>query len=148
MANVQDPAIAQAYENVRSDKSPETWLIIDYTSEKSSDFALTATGTGDLAEFTEALVKPGNASFGYVRVKYANDEHSFREKFVLVQYIGPEVKVMRRARVSVHTADVKHVLKAYSIEISASSAEDLKEDGVVTLLRKAGGANYDRSSFA
>jgi hypothetical protein len=58
-----------AYEKVRSDKSPETWLIIDYTSDKSNDFELTTTGTGDLAEFTNALVKPGNASFGYIRVK-------------------------------------------------------------------------------
>jgi len=35
-----------------------------------------------------------------VRVKYANDEHSFREKFALVIWIGENVKVMRRAKVS------------------------------------------------
>jgi hypothetical protein len=33
-------------------------------------------------------------------VKYANDDHSFREKFILVIWIGDEVKVMRRAKVS------------------------------------------------
>lgn len=82
-----------------------------------------------------------------------------------------QVKVMRRAKVwtlplasllarphpqltstphqvSVHTADVKAVLRAYSIEVSASSAADLAEDDVVRSLRKAGGANYNRSSFA
>jgi hypothetical protein len=33
-------------------------------------------------------------------VKYSNDDHSFREKFCLVIWIGEEVKVMRRAKVS------------------------------------------------
>lgn len=35
-----------------------------------------------------------------MRVKYANDDHSFREKFALVIWIGEDVKVMRRAKVS------------------------------------------------
>lgn len=34
-----------------------------------------------------------------MRVKYANDEESFREKFTLIVWIGEEVKVMRRAKV-------------------------------------------------
>lgn len=72
---------------------------------------------------------------------------------------------------SVHTADVKSVLRAYSIEVSASTAADLQEvsflnsthrlgsrawwddskltwqDDIVQRLRRAGGANYDRSKF-
>jgi len=46
------------------------------------------------------LLSPEKASFAYVRVKYANDEESFREKFVLIVWIGADVKVMRRAKVS------------------------------------------------
>jgi hypothetical protein len=37
-------------------------------------------------------------------------------------------------QVSVHTADVKQVFKAYSIEISASSADDLEEVGLISHL--------------
>lgn len=68
-------------------------------SDKSNTLTLSDSGSGDLAEFTSKL-QPQRASFGYVRVKYANDDHSFREKFCLVIWIGEEVKVMRRARVS------------------------------------------------
>ncbi|KAK1924735.1 hypothetical protein DB88DRAFT_509809 [Papiliotrema laurentii] len=146
MADVKDPKIAEAYEKVRDDKDDTTWLLLDYESDKSNTLTLTATGTGDLAEFTSNL-KPERASFGYVRVKYANDDHSFREKFCLVIWIGEEVKIMRRARVSVHAADVKNVLRTYSIEVSASTPGDLKEDEIVQRLRRAGGANYDRSKF-
>lgn len=45
---------------------------------------------------------------------------------------------MRRARISVHAADVKNVLKTYSIEVNASSKEDLREVDVISQLRKAG----------
>jgi hypothetical protein len=68
-------------------------------SDKSNTLHLTTTGTGDLADLASHL-EPQRASFAYAKVKYHNDEHSFREKFILVIWIGEEVKVMRRARVS------------------------------------------------
>jgi len=146
MADVKDPKIAEAYEKVRKNDDETMWLLCDYASDKSDALTLTKTGTGGLDEFAASL-EPQRASYGYVRVKYANDDHSFREKFILVIWIGEGVKVMRRAKVSVHTSDVKHVLRAFSIEVSASNPGDLKEDEIVQRLRRAGGANYDRSKF-
>lgn len=61
---------------------------------------MTSTGEGDLADLVSHL-EPQRASFAYVKVKYNNDEHSFREKFILVIWIGEEVKIMRRAKVRV-----------------------------------------------
>lgn len=59
---------------------------------------LTATGTGGLTELRERL-DDANASFAYARVTYANDKESSREKFILVVWIGPQCKVMRKAKV-------------------------------------------------
>ncbi|OCF72050.1 hypothetical protein I204_07314 [Kwoniella mangroviensis CBS 8886] len=135
-----------AYEKIRSNNDETTWLLLDYESDKSNTLTLTKTGTGNIEELAKEF-QPQRASFAYAKVRYENDEHSFREKFVLVIWIGEEVKIMRRAKVSVHLADVKSVLRAYSIEVSASTPSDLKQDDVVTRLRRAGGANYDRSKF-
>ncbi|WVW83320.1 hypothetical protein I302_105339 [Kwoniella bestiolae CBS 10118] len=146
MADVKDPKIAEAYEKIRSNNDETTWLLLDYESDKSNALTLTKTGTGNIEELAKEL-QPQRASFAYAKIRYENDEHSFREKFVLVIWIGEEVKIMRRAKVSVHLADVKNVLRAYSIEVSASTTSDLKQDDVVTRLRRAGGANYDRSKF-
>ncbi|WWC61302.1 uncharacterized protein I303_103883 [Kwoniella dejecticola CBS 10117] len=146
MADVKDPKIAEAYEKVRSNDGDITWLLLDYESDKSNALTLTSTGKGNIEELAKEL-QPQRASFAYAKIRYENDEHSFREKFVLVIWIGEEVKIMRRAKVSVHLADVKNVLRAYSIEVSASTPSDLKQDDVVTRLRRAGGANYDRSKF-
>ncbi|KAF9010181.1 ADF-like domain-containing protein [Cyathus striatus] len=142
MADVTDPIINEAYLDVRSDKSDTNWLLLDYQSDRSDKLVLTKTGTGGLSELRENL-EDTKASYAYARVTYSNDKESKREKFVLIIWIGPDCKVMRKAKISVHTADVKNVLRVYAIEVAAREEDDLNEDPIVTKLRKAGGASYD-----
>lgn len=142
MADLSDPKIDEAYQDVRSDKSETNWLLLDYESDRSDKLTVTQTGTGGLAELRDAL-SDSKASYAYVRVTFSNDKESQREKFILVVWIGPGCKVMRKAKISVHAADVKQVLRVYSIEVPAREKDDLKEDPIVVKLRKAGGASYD-----
>ncbi|KAH9951561.1 actin depolymerizing protein [Amylocystis lapponica] len=142
MADCSDPQIDEAYQDVRSDKSETNWLLLDYESDRSDTLKLTSTGSGGLEELRDRLDE-SKASFAYVRVQYANDKESKREKFIFVVWIGPGCKVMRRAKISVHSADVKSALRAYSIEVAAREKDDLKEDPIIVRLRKAGGASYD-----
>ncbi|KAH9855338.1 actin depolymerizing protein [Lenzites betulinus] len=142
MADVSDPKIDEAYQDVRSDKTDTNWLLLDYESDRSDKLQLTSTGSGGLAELRDHL-EDGRASYAYVRVQYSNDKESTREKFILVVWIGPNCKVMRKAKISVHSADVKSVLRVYSVEVPAREKDDLKEEPIVVKLRKAGGASYD-----
>ena len=71
---------------------------VQYQSDLSDKLALTATGSGGLEELREKL-DDSKASYAYVRVQYANDKESTREKFILVVWIGPNCKVMRKAKV-------------------------------------------------
>jgi len=142
MADLSDPAINEAYLDVRSDKSDTNWLLLDYESDRSDKLRLTQTGSGGLSELKESL-DDSKASYAYARVTYSSDKESTREKFILVIWIGPNCKVMRKAKISVHAADVKNVLRVYSIEVPAREKDDLNEDPIVVRLRKAGGASYD-----
>ncbi|KIJ09759.1 hypothetical protein PAXINDRAFT_87033 [Paxillus involutus ATCC 200175] len=142
MADVSDPKITEAYLDVRSDKSDTNWLLLDYENDRSDKLVLTQTGTGSLADLRHAL-DDSKASYGYARVTYSNDKESRREKFILVVWIGSGCKVMRKAKISVHAANVKEVLRVYSIEVAARERDDLKEDPIIVRLRKAGGASYD-----
>ncbi|KIJ61636.1 hypothetical protein HYDPIDRAFT_159342 [Hydnomerulius pinastri MD-312] len=142
MADVTDPKINEAYLDVRSDKSDTNWLLLDYESDRSDKLLVTKTGSGGLTELRDAF-NDSKASYGYARVTYSNDKESQREKFILVVWIGSGCKVMRKAKISVHTANVKEVLRVYSIEVAARERDDLKEDPIVIRLRKAGGASYD-----
>ncbi|KAF8552089.1 ADF-like domain-containing protein [Imleria badia] len=142
MADVSDEGINQAYLDVRSDKSDTNWLLLDYESDRSDRLMVTKTGTRGLAELRDAL-DDSKASYGYARVTYANDKESQREKFILVVWIGSDCKVMRKAKISVHAANVKQVLRVYSIEVAAREKDDLKEKPIISRLRTAGGASYD-----
>ncbi|KIY72678.1 ADF-like domain-containing protein [Cylindrobasidium torrendii FP15055 ss-10] len=146
MADVDDPKIREAYDDVRNDKSETTWMLMDYETDRSDKLVLTQTGscsaTDSLAAIRDA-VDSGKATFGYARVQYANDKESTREKFVFVKWIGSSCKIMRKAKVSVHAADVKNVIRLFSIELDAHEAGDFDYDRVVKRLRQAGGASYD-----
>ncbi|KAJ1960868.1 hypothetical protein IWQ62_004068 [Dispira parvispora] len=141
----QKPEIATAYNDVRDDKTDTNWLLLEYVSDKVDELTLAQTGTGGLDEFVKHL-QPNQAAFGYIRIPISNDELSQRTKFVLVCWCGPQVKVMRKAKLGIHKAEVKNVLRTFSIEIMASDLHDLDEKDVVLKLRKAGGANYDRQT--
>ncbi|KAI9346396.1 Cep120 protein-domain-containing protein [Zopfochytrium polystomum] len=134
--------IADVYEEVRADGNDTDWLLLEYESDKKDALRLAGKGTGGITEFKQNL-KEDQAGFGFIRVIVGNDELSRRSKFIFVTWCGPKVKVMRKAKLSVHIANVKTVLKSFSVEISASSLDDLVESEVITLVKKSMGANYD-----
>jgi len=142
MADLTDSAIEAAYEDVRDKKSETNWMLLNYESDRSDKLELTSKGSGGLTELKDAL-DDSKASFAYARVTYSNDKESQREKFILIIWIGSGCKVMRKAKISVHAADVKTALKVYSIEVAAREKDDLNEGPIVVRLRKAGGASYD-----
>ena len=80
---------------------------------------LTSTGSGGLTELREQL-DDGRASYAYVRVQYANDKESKREKFILIVWIGPNCKVMRKAKVRLPTAQPFSPVSSVSVSVSGS----------------------------
>ncbi|KAH8712242.1 hypothetical protein GQ44DRAFT_713571 [Phaeosphaeriaceae sp. PMI808] len=140
---LSDPDIAQAYEDVRSDKSDTTWLVLKYASGTSDNLKLAGTGAGDIAEMTEGLADD-EAAYAYVRMKLGNDEYSERVKFAFVVWAGPNTKVMRKAKMSFQSGQVKQVIRTYAVEVQTGDKKDLEEEAVTMKLRKAMGANYDR----
>ncbi|KAJ3073278.1 hypothetical protein HDU98_001896, partial [Podochytrium sp. JEL0797] len=119
-----------------------TRLLLEYADDKSDNIVLGGSGSGGLAEITTKL-KDDKAAFGFVRVVVGNDELSQRVKFLFFTWCGPGVKVMRKAKLSVHIASVKQVLQTFSVEVSADHVDDLQEKTIVTLIKKSMGANYE-----
>ncbi|KAF4980429.1 hypothetical protein FZEAL_3545 [Fusarium zealandicum] len=142
MSGLDAPEVAAAYDAVRSDKEEANWLLISYAGAVGNKLTLTKTGSGGLAELVSEL-DDGQVQYGYVRVEYANDKESTRVKFALVVWIGDNTKVMRKARVSIESGDVKRALSHHSIAVTTSDRTELDERDVVTRLRKVGGADYN-----
>jgi len=105
---------------------------------------LYATGQGGWAEFTKTF-DDGVVQFGFVRVT-TGDNESKRAKFVFVSWIGSSVGALARAKVSVHKASVKEVIRDFACEIHAETRDELDEEKVLDKVTKAGGANYGTGS--
>jgi hypothetical protein len=84
---LSDPEIANAYEDVRDDKSATTWMVLKYISGTSDSLKLDSTGEGDIAEMVEHL-GDDEAAYAFVRMTVGNDEMSQRVKFVFVSWCG------------------------------------------------------------
>jgi hypothetical protein len=54
---------------------------------------------------------------------------------------GPNTKVMRKAKMSFQSGQVKQVIRTYAVEIQTGDKRDLEEESVTLKLRKAMGAN-------
>ncbi|KAI7891864.1 uncharacterized protein EV154DRAFT_551186 [Mucor mucedo] len=143
--NVSDPALTEAYDDVRDDKTETNWVFFDFADGKPDRLRVAGSGSGGLSEFVSQL-KPEVAGWGYIRMNMSNDEYSQRIKFVLVPWCGEKVGIMRKAKLSIQISDVKNICRNFHIEVPASHTHDLSEDEVMTRLRRAGGANYDRQS--
>jgi hypothetical protein len=142
MSGTDSPEILAAYDAVRSDKDETNWLLLADHPTARNKLALAGSGSGGLAEVIPKL-EDDKVQYAYVRVEYANDAESKRIKFALIVWIGENVKPLRRGRVLSESADVKKVLSHYSVQVDASHKSDIKEEDVVTRLRKAGGADYN-----
>jgi hypothetical protein len=66
-------------------------------------------GEGGLAELVEQFADD-QAQYAYLRV-VSGDSESKRTKFVFISWCGPSVGALKRAKMSVHKADVKKVIK-------------------------------------
>lgn len=65
----------------------------------------------------------------------------------LIHCVGPNTKIMRKAKMSFQSGQVKQVIRTYAVEIQTSDKKELDADQVTMKLRKAMGANCEGFSL-
>lgn len=128
--------VQQAYEDVRDDNTETNWLVLKYDGNM---IVLDSIGT-DYEEFISKF-DDSERAFAFLRL-LTGDELSKRAKFALIAWIGPNVSVLKKAKMSTDKAVVKEVVRNFAVEIMAEEHGDIAEDYVREQLIKAGGANY------
>ena len=142
MSDCSAPEIREAYEDIRNDSTTTDWMLITYAEGSDKVWALLEKGEGGLDALKEKL-NPSFRGYGYLRV-VAGDELSKRAKFVLIGFVGTEVRQVQRVKMTVHGADVKRVINQYAISVDATTPEELEIENIMASIRKAGGANYTK----
>lgn len=133
---IDKDTVRSAYEDVRDDSSPTTWLILSYEGHR---IVLQSTGV-DYEEF-KASFNDDERLYGFIRVD-TGDELSKRVKFVLVTWVGVNVGALKRAKMSIDKAVVKTAIPNFAVEVLVTDHDQLEKSSIVEEVRKAGGANY------
>jgi hypothetical protein len=131
---------SKLYQDVVNDKTPTAWAVFGYESKTSNKVVVQAKGEGGLDE-VKAQFKEDECQFAYVRMT-TGDEESKRAKFLFLSWVGEKVSPLRRAKMSVHKADIKAIIRNFALEVHATTVDDINNERILAAMIKAGGANY------
>lgn len=106
-------AIREAYEDVRSDLTDTEWAVFKFDGPQ-----IIVHERGQCFEEFRQQFGDSERAFGYIRIQMG-DEMSKRKKFIFLTWIGQEVGVIQRAKMSTDKAIIKDVLNV-SVTISLS----------------------------
>lgn len=129
-------AIREAYEDIRSNLTDNEWAVFKFDGLKIVCFAKGIGFDEFCGEFQD-----NERAFGYIRIQMG-DEMSKRSKFLFLTWIGPEVGVMQRAKMSTDKSIIKDVINNFAVELQVETSADLNLEMFKEHLNKAGGANY------
>jgi len=130
---IEDPALREAYNSVRSDQSGKKYVILSYVGKDK--LGVTAVGSGSVAEGAEYF-KEDQSQYGFFKVNFTADDDTERTKFVLVTWLGPTVSVLTKARLSVHKPLVKQVFRDCAVEITTSERDELTESHFIQNIKR------------
>ena len=117
------------------------FFFISYTSDGKA-LELRGTGSGGLADMAGSF-EDDQPMYGYLRIT-VGDEESIRQKFVLVTWCGPGVKALKKAKMSVHKASFKEVVREFSVEMHYTEQGEVDPEEVRQRVIASGGANYSQ----
>lgn len=128
--------IREAYEDVRSNLTDTEWAIFKFDS---SEIYCDGKGSG-FDDFQKNFIDNERA-FGYIRIQMG-DEMSKRSKFLFITWIGPDVGVMQRAKMSTDKSIIKDIINNFAAELQIESDAEMDLEHFKDVLNRAGGANY------
>lgn len=83
-------------------------------------------------------LQPDSINYGLVRVYDCYDGHT-TTKFVLILWVGENVKIMRKARITTHKGAVLDFLGQYHTDIPCSSHDEVNQEIIMTAVQDASG---------
>jgi len=134
---VNKEGIRDAYNQVMDDHTEINWAVFKFDESN----CLNVAGTGeDVTEF-KSQFGPDEKGFGYIKIQ-TGDEMSKRSRFVLVTWVGANISVMKKAKMSTDKLLVKEIIQNLSVEIQTENNGELSYEHLKTEVDKAGGARY------
>uniref|UniRef100_A0A7S0MP50 ADF-H domain-containing protein n=1 Tax=Pyramimonas obovata TaxID=1411642 RepID=A0A7S0MP50_9CHLO len=135
-----------AYQKVFSDTDPSDWCTLGYSGRKLTALSCSTGGLkAAIDSFDDAQVM-----YTLVRLSKTDDGgDSKRVKFVFLTWVGENAPAMKKGQVGGVKTQVADLFKGYHIEKQIFDRPELDglEAELDTMLKKAGGANYDMGNI-
>ncbi|XP_035391276.1 drebrin-like a [Electrophorus electricus] len=129
-------ALTAAYDEVV--KGSTNWALFTYEGN-SDNIRVAAKGDGGLEEMTQEL-NNGKVMYAFCRVQ---EPSSGVPKFVLINWTGEGVKVVRKGMCANHVQSMSNFLRGAHVTINARSEDDVEPDVIMDRVAKAAGVNYN-----
>jgi len=133
MANVSDPAIADAYAEISGLRNPTNWVVLGY--KDNNTIHVQGKGSGGVSEALGHLHED-QVQYGMFRVSFRADDDTERTKYVLFAYAGPKASILKKGKMSVHKASIKSIFKDFALELQTDNIDDLSEDNVIAQVKR------------
>jgi len=133
MANVSDPAIANAYQEISGLRNPTNWIVLGY--KNNNTIQVVGKGSGGISEATR-LLNDDAVNYGMFRITFTADDETERTKFVFFAWGGSSASILKKGNMSVHKASIKSIFKDFALEIQTDSIDDLAESEVIKQVKR------------
>lgn len=138
--NTSDPAIRESFKELTAAECKINWMMCKLDGK---NVTLCGSGNGGLEEIRSYL-SSDEVMWGVLKVDALDVKKnvtSKRIKLIYFTYIGADVPVMKKAKVSLISNDVSKLFPGVSINMNVSDPSDLDKDNIAKELLKVGGAH-------
>ncbi|KAI9209038.1 uncharacterized protein BJ171DRAFT_488270 [Polychytrium aggregatum] len=137
------PQMTEAIQDVKNDKSKATWVVGSYIDgDLAKPIDLLASGEGEADDIRQHL-DASAISYGLVRVTDVIDGHA-TIKFAFFSWIGPNVSIMKKAKIATHKGAVSEKFGPYHVDIVASELSEISHSRIMSKVQEASGSKAYR----
>ncbi|KAI8911539.1 hypothetical protein EDD86DRAFT_245818 [Gorgonomyces haynaldii] len=131
---ILSPDLVDAIKDLRNDKSETTWVV----GSIAKPVGLVAKGTGGVSQFVQYLV-PDKFVYILTRVTDIIDGHK-TVKFVFVSWIGNNVSMMSKAKVSTFKGGLIDKFSPYHVDLTISETREISDQIIADKVASASGS--------
>jgi len=140
--DVSNPELAAAWKEVSEVKSDKNWVLFHIEGGKT--LSLSGVGSGGYSELVGQF-DPSKVHFGALKIvgkDVRKNVESLRNKFAFFTYIGDDVSVIQKAKVSVLRPFAEKIFTGYHVRFDLSgNLANFTKEAIVSELLRSGGAH-------
>jgi len=131
--------VAEAIADVRSDKSETNWVVTSYVdNDTKKPLQLLATGNGGVDELVNHLTTD---LIAYVFIRIIDIIEGIKTvKFAFITFIGPDVSIMKKAKVSTNKGGVLALYNPVHVSLEITSPNEISDEKLLSTIQDASGS--------